>query len=115
MRPKLAAGPESPPPGVRSSLDPRPSFERASDQRCHGVRSARDFKDAGSAMPIASPVTPIPAHSLLVFLLQAGLLLVLALLLGRLATRFGLPAVVGELCVGVILGPTVLHHLSSGL
>ncbi|MFI8931142.1 cation:proton antiporter [Streptomyces sp. NPDC053474] len=66
-------------------------------------------------MLIASSVTPIPAHSLLVFLLQVGLLLLLALLLGRLAARCGLPAVVGELCVGIVLGPTVLGHAGGGL
>ncbi|MFF5302478.1 cation:proton antiporter [Streptomyces sp. NPDC013161] len=63
----------------------------------------------------APPVPPIPAHSLLVFLLQVGLLLVLALLLGRAAARLGLPAVVGELCVGVVLGPTLLGHVPGGL
>ncbi|WP_328685252.1 cation:proton antiporter [Streptomyces sp. NBC_01261] len=63
----------------------------------------------------APPVPPIPAHSLLVFLLQVGLLLVLALLFGRAAARLGLPAVVGELCVGVVLGPTLLGHVPGGL
>ncbi|MFI0515750.1 cation:proton antiporter [Streptomyces sp. WSLK1-5] len=66
-------------------------------------------------MPIASPVAPIPAHSLLVLLLQAGLLLLLALVFGRLAIRVGLPAVVGELCVGVVLGPSVLTHVAGDL
>ncbi|WP_432158438.1 MULTISPECIES: cation:proton antiporter [unclassified Streptomyces] len=66
-------------------------------------------------MPIALPVTPIPAHSLLVFLLQAGLLVLLALVLGRLAVRCRLPAVVGELSVGVLLGPTVLSHACPAL
>jgi Kef-type K+ transport system membrane component KefB len=66
-------------------------------------------------MPSASTASSIPAaplggHSLLVFLLTAGLLLVLALLLGRLARRFGLPAVCGELCAGLILGPSLLGH-----
>ena len=63
----------------------------------------------------APPVPPIPAHSLLVFLLQVGLLLALALLFGRAAARLGLPAVVGELCVGVVLGPTLLGHAPGGL
>ncbi|MFC4056735.1 cation:proton antiporter [Planomonospora corallina] len=58
---------------------------------------------------------PIAAHSLLVFLLQVGLLLALALLLGRLAMRFGMPTVVGELLVGVILGPSFLARLAPGL
>src|SRR5262249_41659174 len=50
----------------------------------------------------------------LVVLLQVGLLLAIALGLGRLAQRFNLPAVVGELCAGVILGPSVLAHVAPG-
>ncbi|PPK68825.1 Na+-H+ antiporter [Actinokineospora auranticolor] len=57
---------------------------------------------------LAAPIPPIAAHGLLVFLLQVGLLLLLAVVLGRLATRFGMPAVVGELFVGVALGPSLL-------
>jgi Kef-type K+ transport system membrane component KefB len=60
-------------------------------------------------------VPAIPAHQLLVFLLQAGLLLGAALMLALLARRFGLPAVAGELCAGVIAGPSVLSHLAPGL
>lgn len=62
-----------------------------------------------------APVAPLSAHELLVFLLQVGLLLALALALGRLATRFGMPAVVGELCAGVILGPSLLDQIAPGL
>ncbi|MFI6684110.1 cation:proton antiporter [Streptomyces sp. NPDC050485] len=58
-----------------------------------------------------APPPSIGAHALLVLLLQVGLLLCTALLLGRLADRFGMPAVVGELCAGVLFGPTVLGHL----
>jgi Kef-type K+ transport system membrane component KefB len=61
------------------------------------------------------PVAPIATHSLLIFLLQLGLLLLLATALGRLASRYHLPAVVGELFVGVILGPTVLAHAAPGV
>ena len=57
-----------------------------------------------------APVPPIEAHSLLVFLLQIGLLLLLALLLGRLAVRWKMPAIVGELCAGVLLGPSLLQQ-----
>jgi Kef-type K+ transport system membrane component KefB len=57
----------------------------------------------------------MPHHMLLVFLLQVGILLVLALLLGRVAERFGLPAVAGELCVGIILGPSLLQHIAPSL
>uniref|UniRef100_UPI0034DF237C cation:proton antiporter n=1 Tax=Streptomyces flavofungini TaxID=68200 RepID=UPI0034DF237C len=60
----------------------------------------------------AAPVPPIAAHSLLVFLLQVGVLLLFALLLGRLAARCGLPAIVGELGAGVLLGPTLFARLA---
>lgn len=62
--------------------------------------------------------TPLPqpaGHDLLVFLLQIGLLLGLALLLGRLAARAGLPSVVGELLTGVLVGPSLLGHLAPQL
>jgi Kef-type K+ transport system membrane component KefB len=65
-------------------------------------------------MPSTAPPATIAAHSLLLFLLQVGLLLLTALLLGRLTARFGMPAVVGELCAGVIFGPTLLGHLAPG-
>ncbi|MBP2336650.1 Kef-type K+ transport system membrane component KefB [Saccharothrix coeruleofusca] len=54
-------------------------------------------------------------HVLLVFLLQLAVLLVVAFALGRLACRLGLPAVVGELLTGVLLGPSLLGHLAPGL
>lgn len=66
--------------------------------------------DALIAAP--APVAPLGGHQLLVFLLQLGVLLLAAVLLGRLATRLGTVAVVGELCAGVLLGPSVLGHLS---
>lgn len=56
----------------------------------------------------AAPLAPIGAHQLLVFLLQVALLLVVALCLGRLATRLRMPALVGELLTGVLLGPSLL-------
>jgi len=42
-------------------------------------------------------------------------LLLVALALGRLAVRFGLPALVGELLTGVLLGPSLLGTLAPGL
>ncbi|GGM06043.1 cation:proton antiporter [Dactylosporangium sucinum] len=63
---------------------------------------------------MSSPVPSLDPHALLVFLLQAALLLLVALALGRLATRFGLPALVGELLTGVILGPSLLGALAPG-
>ncbi|MFD2420193.1 cation:proton antiporter [Amycolatopsis pigmentata] len=62
----------------------------------------------------AAPIAPIAAHSLLIFLLQVGLLLLFAVVLGRLAGRFGMPSVVGELFVGVILGPSLLAWVAPG-
>jgi Kef-type K+ transport system membrane component KefB len=56
----------------------------------------------------AAAIPPLPHHQLFVFLLQAGLLVLLAFLCGRLAVRLKMPPVAGELCVGVLLGPTVL-------
>ncbi|GAA3768397.1 hypothetical protein GCM10022403_000060 [Streptomyces coacervatus] len=66
-------------------------------------------------MLTAAPVPPIPAHQLLVFLLQVGLLLLLAILLGRAATRVGLPAIVGELSAGVLLGPSLFGWLAPSV
>ncbi|RSM78030.1 cation/H(+) antiporter [Amycolatopsis sp. WAC 01375] len=66
-------------------------------------------------LSLPAPIAPIAAHSLLIFLLQVGLLLLLALVFGRLAARFGMPAVVGELFVGVILGPSLLAWAAPGL
>ena len=48
----------------------------------------------------------------MVLLCEIGLLLILAFLLGRLATRLRMPAIVGELCAGVLAGPSVLAHLA---
>jgi Kef-type K+ transport system membrane component KefB len=64
---------------------------------------------------MTSPIAPISAHAMLVFLLQVGLLLGLALCLGRLATRLRMPAVVGELTAGVLVGPSLLAHLAPDL
>ncbi|ANN20062.1 sodium:proton exchanger [Amycolatopsis orientalis] len=66
-------------------------------------------------LSLPAPIAPIAAHSLLVFLLQVGLLLLLAVVFGRLAARFGMPAVVGELFVGVLLGPSLLAWAAPGV
>ncbi|NUR29277.1 MAG: cation:proton antiporter, partial [Catenulispora sp.] len=71
-------------------------------------------------MPSAATVPSIPAaplggHSLLILIVTAGSLLVLAVALGRLAARFGLPAVCGELCAGLVLGPSLLGHTVPAL
>jgi K+:H+ antiporter len=61
------------------------------------------------------PSPQLPPHQLLVFLVQVGVLLLTALLLGRVAVRFRLPAVVGELTAGVLLGPSLLGHAAPWL
>ena len=60
------------------------------------------------------PVPPLASHSLLVFLAAIAVLLAVARLLGRLAARIGMPAIVGELATGVILGPSLLLHVLPG-
>lgn len=57
-------------------------------------------------MPTVVP--PLPASLLLHLLISLVALLVVARLLGRLARCIGLPAVVGELLTGLVLGPSVL-------
>ncbi|MFJ6842726.1 cation:proton antiporter [Streptomyces griseoluteus] len=56
----------------------------------------------------AGPVPAIGHGEVLVLLVQIGVLLTLAVGLGRLAARLNLPAVVGELVAGVLLGPSLL-------
>jgi Kef-type K+ transport system membrane component KefB len=63
---------------------------------------------------LAAPPPPLAAHQLLVFLLQVALLLLLARALGRLAELVKLPAIVGELVTGVVLGPSLLGILAPG-
>lgn len=66
-------------------------------------------------MPSPTPVPPLTHHSLLVFLLAVSVLLLMARTLGRLAERFGMPAIVGELLTGMILGPSLLGSLAPEL
>jgi K+:H+ antiporter len=58
---------------------------------------------------------PLSAGQILLLVSQLGLLLMGAVLLGRLATRVRLPAVVGELLVGILAGPTLLGHLAPAV
>lgn len=66
-------------------------------------------------MGFERPPPSLGGHSLLVFLLAVTALLLIATLLGRLAQRFGMPAIVGELTTGVLLGPSLLGHLAPGV
>jgi Kef-type K+ transport system membrane component KefB len=56
----------------------------------------------------------LPPHQLVVFLLQMSALLGLATLLGRGAVRLGWPAIAGELCAGLLLGPSLLGAVVPG-
>ena len=60
-------------------------------------------------------IEPLSHHALLLLLLQLGLLLVVARVLGELARRVGLPSVVGELMAGIVLGPSLLGAFAPGL
>jgi Kef-type K+ transport system membrane component KefB len=66
-------------------------------------------------MPDTAPVPPLPADTLLHLLLALAVLLALARALGALAERVGLPAIVGELLTGVLLGPSLLGWLAPGV
>jgi Kef-type K+ transport system membrane component KefB len=61
---------------------------------------------------VSAAAAPLSGSPLLVLLLQLATILALALGLGRLAGRFGLPAVVGELSAGILLGPSVFGALA---
>jgi len=62
-----------------------------------------------------SPAAPIGHQQMMIFLVQVGVLLGSALVLGRLAVRLRMPAVIGELCAGILLGPSLLEHAAPGL
>jgi Kef-type K+ transport system membrane component KefB len=63
----------------------------------------------------AGPIAPMGGHQMMVFVTLIALLLGTALALGALARRFGLPSVIGELCAGVLVGPSVVGHLTPEL
>lgn len=67
------------------------------------------------AVLAAAPPSPLGGTDLVVLLLQLGVLLAAAHTLGRLALRAGMPALVGELSAGVLLGPTVLGHAAPAV
>ena len=66
-------------------------------------------------MIFAAPPAALGGHSLLTFLIAVVTLLLVAHLLARLAEAVHMPAIVGELATGVILGPSLLGHLLPGL
>ncbi|WP_405166644.1 cation:proton antiporter [Nocardia sp. NBC_01499] len=65
---------------------------------------------------LATAFIPGISHDkLLVLLVQIGVLLLLATALGRLAARVNLPAVVGELLAGIVIGPSLLGNFGPAL
>ena len=54
-------------------------------------------------------------HEVLTMLLGLGILLGLARMFGELAKRFGQPSVLGEILAGIVLGPSILGHVSPDL
>lgn len=59
-------------------------------------------------MSASAPTPTLQTAALLAFLAQLAVLLLTATVLGRVAGRFGLPSVVGELSAGLLLGPSML-------
>jgi len=57
----------------------------------------------------------VPESQLSIFLIQLLILLGMARTIGELFKRYGQPPVVGEILVGIILGPTILGRLSPSL
>lgn len=64
---------------------------------------------------MAEPFAAAPHDDVLAFLVQVGILLLTARVLGTLAQRIGQPAVLGEILAGVILGPSLLAGFVPGL
>jgi Kef-type K+ transport system membrane component KefB len=54
-------------------------------------------------------------HDLVVLFVSIGTMLLVSRLLAETGRRFGLPVVMGELLVGILLGPTVFGALAPGL
>ncbi|MEW6468348.1 MAG: cation:proton antiporter [Bacteroidota bacterium] len=54
-------------------------------------------------------------NDLLTLLIAIGIMLILARLISELGKKFKLPIVMGELIVGILLGPTVLGSIDPGL
>src|SRR5262245_53875461 len=57
-------------------------------------------------------IRPIPGHSVFLLLVELALLVLVARIGAELVKRMGLPAVVGELGAGIVLGPTVFGHFA---
>lgn len=57
-------------------------------------------------------IHPIAGHSVFLLLIQLALLIGVARLGAELLKRLGLPAVVGELGAGIVLGPSVFGRVA---
>jgi Kef-type K+ transport system membrane component KefB/nucleotide-binding universal stress UspA family protein len=64
---------------------------------------------------MAAATVPPAAHSIFLLLLQMAILLAAARLGAELCRRVSLPAVLGELAAGIVLGPSVLGAVAPGL
>jgi Kef-type K+ transport system membrane component KefB/nucleotide-binding universal stress UspA family protein len=56
-----------------------------------------------------------PHHDVLVLVVQVGVLLLVARLMGEIAQRLNQPSVVGEILAGIILGPSLLAGFFPGI
>ncbi|HEY0707180.1 MAG TPA: cation:proton antiporter [Polyangia bacterium] len=66
-------------------------------------------------LALSVTIPTIPGHAVFLFLIQVSLLLIVARVGAELCKRIGLPAVVGELAAGLVLGPSVLGHFLPGV
>jgi Kef-type K+ transport system membrane component KefB/nucleotide-binding universal stress UspA family protein len=76
-----------------------------------GQRAVELLTSAG----MTEALRPIGGHSVFILLVQLALLLLVARLGAELCRRIALPAVIGELAAGIVLGPTVLGHFAPGV
>ena len=60
-------------------------------------------------------VQPLGGHAVFLVLVQVALLLLVARIGAELCKRIALPAVVGELAAGLVLGPSVLGRFAPGI
>lgn len=64
---------------------------------------------------MTQPFTPPSHHDILLLLVQVGVLLLAARVMGEIAQRLGQPTVVGEILAGILLGPSVLSGIFPGV
>ena len=64
---------------------------------------------------MVTPFAAAPHDDVLAFLVQVGILLLTARVLGTVAQRLGQPAVLGEILAGVVLGPSFLAGFVPGI